>query len=619
MLVTTFAELLLALAMREPDIIIANDIEIINGLVIDYNVTIRGVDPSVELFRSVGFTGIMFNVTASGTLNLQDITIDGSNVTASPMIRSFGFVNIINASLQNATSFLQGSAIDMEANTTNLTNVQVANCTSTANGGALYAGGASTFTIANSNLINNVAGQNGGAIFINSSSQIECINTVFNNNRATVAGGVVFANLDTTLEFRDCRFNFNESGDGGAIFINPRSELIVAGGEFVANTSRLNGGAIYLNAESTGSIISNFRNNFAQFGAGIFVNNTARMGMAESTFIENEAIFGGGGVFFNGFTAGNVSNCTFLSQRASQGAAMFINNQSPVDLSNCTFTENVANDDGGALFVNDTTVNGSALSFIRNVSNVAGAIFNNGTLTLQNTQFLENEALLQGGAIRNNGTLNFLVFSQFEQNDAPDGAGIYNAGTLNVQGIVREPNNFFIESIDNVIRVTGPLLNGTVFQLEVTPYVFPDPERSPIVVGVPTESYPILTETDRQTVIKPVSGFEDWTVELLNNQIVLVFNPTPTFTITYVDVFGDNPNPSTYQPSDLPIVLQAPQSPPGLEFIGWFDANGNQVDVIPIGTTGDLVLFARYREVPVVSGNQILQNSVRVRCCKTKR
>lgn len=82
--------------------------------------------------------------------------------------------------------------------------------------------------------------------------------------------------------------------------------------------------------------------------------------------------------------------------------------------------------------------------------------------------------------------------------------------------------------------------------------------------------------------------------------IALLANWMPTeYTITYNLDGGINSqsNPSKYTIESNEIVLYHPiaYKTGYLDFAGWFDENGNKVEIIPRGSTGDIVLFAQYQ------------------------
>ncbi len=56
----------------------------------------------------------------------------------------------------------------------------------------------------------------------------------------------------------------------------------------------------------------------------------------------------------------------------------------------------------------------------------------------------------------------------------------------------------------------------------------------------------------------------------------------------------ENPNPTTYKESEM--VILKPLASPGYTFDGWVDQHGTRWDVIPKGTTQELVLYAKWTQ-----------------------
>ncbi|MFB4159125.1 hypothetical protein ACE1TF_04510 [Geomicrobium sp. JSM 1781026] len=625
--VSSFQELLLALAANAPVIIITNDIVAEGTATVNYPVLIRGASRTTLIQRSPTSLGVVFNVTSSGQLNLQNLIVDGasnSGSVASPLINTAGQLNITDVTLENSFSSFRGGAISQAGNSTTLTNAIISNCAAPEIGGAIYVGGSnSALTINDTTVLGSFSGSNGGAIYINQTTTLRCTNVTFSENIASTNGGALFANINTSTIMTNCRFFNNQANNGGAIFVNPTTIFELRDSEFNSNSTSANGGAVYLNNNSNSVLSGNsFVFNTAANGGGIFLNNSAIMNLSGSTFTSNAVSSSGAGIFLNTNTESTISACTFFSNASTNAGAIYVNFGATLQLVNSFLDSNSAANEAGGVFINtDAVVSIINTEIDRNTSDVGGAISINtgGNALIQNGTILDNSAATQAGAIFNLGTLTLsdqVNFGSVGSNEAPIAPGILNAGILNVQNLILDSNGLFIATADNVVRIINPLLPGSIFQLDTTDYVFPDPERSPIVIAIPTETYPVLTQTDADAFLKPVTGFEDWNIQLLNNQVVLVFNPSPgQNTITYLNVLGDvNPNPTSYQPEDLPIILQDPGPVEGFEFIGWFDAAGNQVTVIPEGTTGDIVLFARYRESDVVIGDQVIQNKVRIDC-----
>jgi hypothetical protein len=84
----------------------------------------------------------------------------------------------------------------------------------------------------------------------------------------------------------------------------------------------------------------------------------------------------------------------------------------------------------------------------------AGAIYNEGTMTVTNSTFYHNSAI-GGGGIFNDGTLT-VINSTFSDNSAGGGGGIYNSGTLTVtNGTFSGNSGGGIRSFDGALTVTN--------------------------------------------------------------------------------------------------------------------------------------------------------------------
>ncbi|MBM7633154.1 right-handed parallel beta-helix repeat-containing protein [Geomicrobium sediminis] len=631
--VSSYQELLIALAMNAPIIIVTNDIVIEGQITINYAVAIQGIERTTLLQRSTTYSGYVFNITANGQLLLQDLIVDGGSTIGledgSSLINSAGTLNTNNVTLQNSSSTFRGGALMVggASTVTVMNNTIISNCSAVGIGGAIYVGGTNKrVVITNSTISGSFSGSNGGAIYTNQTATLSCTTVTFIENEASTNGGVLFANINTTTTISNCQCMMNVASNGGAIFANASTTPEIVDTVFTENIARANGGAVYLNNDSNSLLSRNsFERNEAINGAGLFVNNAATMNLDNTSFTNNVASNNAGALFMNTNTQSTITACTSRANVAvNNGGAMYANIGAILQLENSLIDSNIAGNEAGGIYVNSTanaTVSNAEINGNEAVIGGAVSINTNGSMMITNSRIIDNNASVRAGAINNFGALtliNRVDFGPIGSNEAPIAPGIFNAGEMNVEDLTTDINGVYIVDAENVIRIINPLFAGSVFQLDTSEYVFPDPERSPIVVAIPTPQYPVLSQSDANAFLKPVTGFEDWEIQLLNNQVVLVFNPSPLqYTITYVGVLSTiNPNPTSYRPEDLPIVLQDPNPVEGYEFIGWFDELGNQVSIIPQGTVGDIVLYARYRETGGAFGEgQMITNRVRVRCC----
>lgn len=158
-------------------------------------------------------------------------------------------------------------------------------------------------------------GVNGGAIglidFQGGNTSLKLDNVTFTNNRATIGGGI-----------------FKEAN-------NTETQFSVTNSMFKNNSSRLNGGAIYLNSKGMNHVLQQCS----------FMNNTASQD---------------GGAVFTSWQGGNgklqISNCNFFENEGSDGGALEVSGQDvapgqlSVSIHQTSFQKNRArSNEGGAI------------------------------------------------------------------------------------------------------------------------------------------------------------------------------------------------------------------------------------------------------------------------------
>lgn len=634
--VSTFAELQTAITTQESEITVTDSFNLETTLSINYPVEISGVNQAIRLTRLTGFTGYLFNVAANGNLLLQGLTIDGDkqNTVAVSIVFSTGVVTINNSTLQNSSVTRGGAFYLTGAAIGNVTNSTIYNCDASEFGGALYIASTAHANITNSTLTQNVSGRFGGAIFVNQGSAT--INgSIISNNTATVGGGIYFntgtsftiANTDIigneSIEPNDTRgaggvlinpdvigsftggsvANNTALKNGGGLYINQRSQIAFNHVLLTGNTTSVNGGAIFANINSVINIIDcEVADNIASNGAGLFINSNATITLSLSRIFANQANLNGGGVYFNNETSTIFDQCTIFENIAANGGGVFVNLDAELQIIESIIRNNRVTVSGGGVFVNNRTQ--VVFTNVQITDNYAGetggGIFTNTNSQTSITETLieRNEAVKVGGGIFNTGQLAFTGSNSVGEtgiNTAETAPGIYNGGTLLMQDQLGDENGLYIVGRGNIAYITGPLIQGTVVQLDLSNYVTPNVAGTPIVVAESTVTYPILTQADAEKFIKPSTEFEDWVIRLSDDNTQVLLVKIPNFTITYQNLLGAvNPNPQTYTAADLPITLTLPGPVRGYRFVNWYNAAGQVVTVIPAGTTGNLTFYARW-------------------------
>jgi len=245
---------------------------------------------------------------------------------------------------------------------------------------------------------NEVGEYYGGAIYIQAEEgssldiqdEKDSANPMFYKNKAFERGGAIFfyGEPDDLLTVKGVVFEGNESRIGGAISISGGTGLI-DNCEFTENIGKhsdpsysLNGGAITTYGELT------LKDN-------TFKKNKA--GTSSSTSSSGGAIYAGSGanLSFEGINS-------FTENEAINGGAIYAYYANITIPEGVTFTENKASANGGAIYHWYGTSHIANSIFKKNEAKNAGAIYNNGALTLVNVDIRENKATDYGGAIYNN-------------------------------------------------------------------------------------------------------------------------------------------------------------------------------------------------------------------------
>lgn len=133
-----------------------------------------------------------------------------------------------------------------------------------------------------------------------------------------------------------------------------------------------------------------------------------------------------GGAIYNNNASSflNVNNCNFIANNANNGAAIY--NIGTIILNNCSFTSNTGSSSGVALYNKGrATVNNCV--FTNNKVNAYATVYNTGNLTLVGSNFINN-TVTSGGALYNTGN-STVTGCSIINNTASTGSAIYNSGS----------------------------------------------------------------------------------------------------------------------------------------------------------------------------------------------
>lgn len=480
------------------------------------------------------------------------------------------------------------------------------NNTASAQGGALaFFNGTSpcTFTMEGCQVTGNNASSHGGGLLLgmNGNGQLQLTESSFTGNEAGSSGGAVYYSNGSgvgTISANSVSFTGNQAGyEGGALRIASGSGTLST----TLDDCQITGNTA-LNNSGGGIWIGGADNNLSLVNQTLTADNTARIG-------------NGGGIYSN----------TENGSLTLDGTAEIRGNQAGTEESDfgghgggiCAVPCHITLDAGSSIHDNKALQYGGGISLAENsvldvngariLSNSAGkqggGIWNHGgsTVHMEAGDISLNTAAVGGGLYNDIGSQVYMTqaaaFGLTGFNTASSHApGVYNNGEFYTKGQRDISNGFYIEDRDAVVFLEGALTSGSILQLDNSGYVSPNPEGNPIVVGEGTADYPILTDSDAQAFRKPLQDFDGWEVRLSDDRTQIWLVPT-LYTIQYENLEGSShTNPESYTVTTPDIHLTPPAPRPGYRFTGWYDSpvNGRKVTVIPQGSTGDWILYARW-------------------------
>ena len=264
-------------------------------------------------------------VTATtGTLKIDNVTFENNKFDevktgeqkhngARGIIRAAGANLEVAKSTFAGNEAVLGGAINVWSNGENT--VKITDSTFTGNatkshGGAVYITGSKVkTTIADSTFSKNTSGKQGGALQLAGAGETTITNTTFSENAAGTFGGAINA-TNTQVVAKNVNFEGNKAvgddGHGGALFLNGNTASYTqAGGKFVGNSAKKNGGAIRVqNGADLALTNVVFDGNTAANGGAVDTFNAGDVKFTDTTFTNNQAGGWGGALRING---GNVT------------------------------------------------------------------------------------------------------------------------------------------------------------------------------------------------------------------------------------------------------------------------------------------------------------------------
>ena len=545
--------------------------------------------------NTAGAGGALYLVTASGGRAELSQAIVSGNRAAGEIAGSGGGLWIQNTSpdnglsvslrdtiLQHNEAAVQGGGLYLlagpaEGSLTVIDSALSGNTAGTNGGGLLMgSGGGAAVTITDSRFEQNIADERGGGLYFANtggriSSRLHISGTMVTGNRAGSEGGGLrmtsgTGTLDTLLT--DCTVSDNtaDTSSGGGIWQGGVNDTLRLAGNtrLVQNRSGAgNGGGVYINS-GIGLLTVADHVKIIYNRADTRASTTGSHGGGICTVRSRVEIQDDAEIAFN--------------SALKYGGGLSTSEDAQVTMTGGSIHDNVSLQQGGGVWNHGGSVfRQTGGTIYGNMARIGGGLYND----VGSTAVMEDDA----------------SFGSPQPNRVDDSApGVYNAGYVHAAGWRDLSNGLFIESRGAAAFIDAALEPGAVIQLDASGYVAPDPRNAPIVVGEATGAYPLLQLSDAAAFLKPPQGFEGWRVSLSADRTRVLLEPE-IYTITYENLMGAaNTNPGSYTLYTPDIMLGPPEARPGFRFTGWFDApqGGHPVTVIPQGSRGDLILYARW-------------------------
>lgn len=275
----------------------------------------------------------------------------------------------------------------------------------------------------------------GSVIVVQNGNTANLDSVTIKDNSSFASGGAIYSS-NGNLNIKNSLFDGNKSTNStaGAIVVYGTDGKTVIDNTIFQNNTAPNTGAIYITESDLTLTNSIFRNNSSSASTPGSNPGALRLGSGSATSL--------------------VDNCIFDNNSAGNNAGA-IYSYGNTTINNSSFTNNYANYRGGALIVangSNTKVTGSY--FENNTSQeFAGAMYNDGNLTIDNTTITNNQALHheptladgRGGAIYNSST-GILTVNEgtiiSNNHSAGEGGAIANAtrGIVNINGAIFDSN-----------------------------------------------------------------------------------------------------------------------------------------------------------------------------------
>ncbi len=424
--VSSFDELKNAILNGEEEIELEGNYTFDSSVDISSNVIINGNNSA--LVRDSSYTGVLFNVSSTGDLTINNLIVDGSAsgwemdiangandssgyfradvingasdvLATQPLILTSGKLTVNASTFQNirnnaGASNNSGGAIRSTAGTLTINNTNFKHCGSYREGGAVYITGGNA-TIKDSNFTLNAAGvgykarAHGGALYVNGGNNVVIDKTTFNNNFAQHNGGAIMLQTNgSNIKVTNSNFNGNSAGnDGAAVSLESSSakrsieftDCVFDGNKGLALTGQ-SMGTLWLDSWKNDSTMPAILKNI------VFKNNSTASGSAFASYGANNPYV-------------EMDNLEVFNN-TTNGVGSFFIQSGTYTINNSNVHDNTSKNGGAMASVGgDVIVNNSIIKNNTAIQRGGGPIALFGTMTIKNTEITNNHSNGYGGGI----------------------------------------------------------------------------------------------------------------------------------------------------------------------------------------------------------------------------
>jgi uncharacterized repeat protein (TIGR02543 family) len=283
-----------------------------------------------------------------------------------------------------------------------------------------------------------------------------------------VSALTIATEVKVTIENLTITRGYAESGNGGGIFVNNNSNVVIGKGALITDNN----------------CSKDLDHAIGGYGGGVYVAPYANLSLTSEGLISENAAVNGGGVFVAENATFNMDGGLITRNIASNGGGVCVANGATLTMTNGQIARNIADDDGGGIFTEGTfTMTGGTIGGSEDDANTAknggGILCYSATIGGKSTEnrpeISYNTANNNGGGVAaveaNSGTIT-ITNAIISNNTADKGGGLYQGewtkmsigdGTLVTGNMARIGSGFsFGDGAAYNLVMTGGVINGSV-------------------------------------------------------------------------------------------------------------------------------------------------------------